>query len=82
MKMADNGLVPIKRALVSVFDKASIEDLASALKEMGVAVISTGGTAKTLAASGLEVTDVSAVTNFPEMLDGRVSAHRHVSPLV
>lgn len=50
--MADEGRIPIKRALVSVFDKEGIEDLAAALKDLGVSVISTGGTAKKLAAAG------------------------------
>jgi AICAR transformylase/IMP cyclohydrolase PurH len=66
-------LVPIHRALISVSDKTGLADFASALhKEFGVELISTGGTAKFLRDLGLPVTDVSAVTGFPEMMDGRV----------
>ena len=72
-------LVPIRRVLVSVFDKAGLDRLAAALKAAGVEVVSTGGTARALASLGLAVTDVSAVTNFPEVLDGRVKTlHPHV----
>ncbi len=63
---------PIRRALVSVYDKTGLEDLAAALDKAGVAVVSTGSTAKVLAATGLEVTEVSELTGFPECLDGRV----------
>ena len=62
----------IKRALLSVSDKAGIVDFARGLAAHGVALISTGGTAKLLLAAGLEVTEVGAYTGFPEMLDGRV----------
>jgi phosphoribosylaminoimidazolecarboxamide formyltransferase/IMP cyclohydrolase len=66
-------LVTIKRALVSVSDKSGLADFAAALsREFGVELISTGGTAKFLREAGLEVTDVSAITGFPEMMDGRV----------
>lgn len=70
--MAD--LVPIRRALLSVSDKAGLLEFATALhKEFGVELISTGGTAKYLRESGkLPVTDVSEVTGLPEMMDGRV----------
>ncbi len=69
--MAD--LVPVKRALLSVFDKTGLKEFATALhKEFGVELISTGGTAKFLRDLGLPVTDVSDVTGFPEMMDGRV----------
>ncbi|MDR2181818.1 MAG: bifunctional phosphoribosylaminoimidazolecarboxamide formyltransferase/IMP cyclohydrolase [Treponema sp.] len=61
-----------KRALISVFDKNGIADLASFLHGAGWEIISTGGTAKYLAEIGIAVTDVSAVTGFPECLDGRV----------
>ena len=60
------------RALLSVSDKAGIVDLGRGLASRGFELISTGGTAKTLAAAGLTVTSVSDVTGFPEMLDGRV----------
>ena len=63
---------PIRRALVSVYDKAGLDRLAAILGAAGVAVVSTGSTAKALAASGLEVTEVSDLTGFPECLDGRV----------
>jgi len=63
---------PIARALLSVSDKTGLVPFAQALAAMGVALVSTGGTARTLAEAGLEVTDVASVTGFPEMLDGRV----------
>src|SRR3954453_23547371 len=66
-------LVPIKRALISVSDKTGIVDFATALqREFGVELVSTGGTAKTLRDAGLTVRDISDVTGFPEMMDGRV----------
>ncbi len=64
--------VKIARALLSVSDKNGLVDFARSLSEHGVQLISTGGTARALADAGLEVTDVSAVTGFPEMMDGRV----------
>jgi phosphoribosylaminoimidazolecarboxamide formyltransferase / IMP cyclohydrolase len=65
-------LRPIRRALLSVSDKTGLIDFAKALSERGVALISTGGTAKAIRDAGLAVTDVSAVTGFPEIMDGRV----------
>jgi phosphoribosylaminoimidazolecarboxamide formyltransferase/IMP cyclohydrolase len=65
-------VVPIRRVLVSVFDKTGIDRLAVALKAAGVRVASTGGTATALAARGVAVDDVSSITGFPEVLDGRV----------
>ncbi|RJQ53023.1 MAG: bifunctional phosphoribosylaminoimidazolecarboxamide formyltransferase/IMP cyclohydrolase PurH [Actinobacteria bacterium] len=62
----------IKRALVSVSDKSDIERFALGLQRLGVEIISTGGTAKALGSAGVKVTPVSDVTNFPEMLGGRV----------
>ena len=62
----------IKTALISVSDKTGLEDLAKSLVRLGVALLSTGGTAKTLRGLGLTVTDVSDVTGFPEIMDGRV----------
>ena len=62
----------IKRALISVFDKTGILDFSRFLAENGVEVISTGGTYKHLKENGVAVTEVNEVTNFPEMLDGRV----------
>jgi phosphoribosylaminoimidazolecarboxamide formyltransferase / IMP cyclohydrolase len=65
--------VAIKRALISVSDKTNLEPFARALaQEFGVRIISTGGTAKFLRQHGLQVTDVSEITEFPEMMDGRV----------
>lgn len=65
-------VIPIRRVLVSVFDKSGLDRLAAALKAAGVRVASTGGTATALAKLGLSVDDVSAITRFPEVLDGRV----------
>ncbi len=62
----------IKRALISVSDKSGIVSFARELASMGVHILSTGGTAKTLREEGLAITDVSEYTGFPEMLDGRV----------
>jgi len=68
----ERNLVPIRRALISVSDKSRLLELASALADAGVELVSTGSTAKTIAAAGHEVTEVSSVTGFPESLDGRV----------
>lgn len=68
----ERGLRKIRRALISVSDKAGIVDFARELKTFGVEIISTGGTAKALRDAGIEVRDVSDVTGFPEMMDGRV----------
>ena len=65
-------IVRIGRALLSVSDKAGLVDLARALSESGVELISTGGTAAALSGAGLAVVDVAQVTGFPEMMDGRV----------
>lgn len=62
----------IKRALISLSDKTSAIDFAKQLAGLGVEIISTGGTAKTIREAGIKVTDVSEVTGFPEMMDGRV----------
>jgi phosphoribosylaminoimidazolecarboxamide formyltransferase/IMP cyclohydrolase len=62
----------IKRALISVSDKTGINEFAAMLASFGVEIISTGGTAKAIRETGLAVTDVSEVTGFPEMMDGRV----------
>lgn len=64
--------VSIKRALLSVSDKSGIVELGQALAALGVELVSTGGTAQTLRAAGLEVRDISDLTGFPEMMDGRV----------
>ena len=67
-----NTVLPVRRALISVSDKTGVVELARELAALGVSLLSTGGTAKLLADSGLAVTEVSAHTGFPEMLDGRV----------
>jgi phosphoribosylaminoimidazolecarboxamide formyltransferase/IMP cyclohydrolase len=64
--------VPIRRALLSVSDKTGLVELAQALSARGVELVSTGGTAKALRDAGLDVRDVSDLTGFPEMMDGRV----------
>ena len=63
---------PVRRALIAVFDKDGVVDLARGLSELGVELVSSGGTAATIAAADIDVTPVEAVTGFPEMLDGRV----------
>ncbi|PPG69439.1 bifunctional phosphoribosylaminoimidazolecarboxamide formyltransferase/inosine monophosphate cyclohydrolase [Rathayibacter rathayi] len=68
----DRDLVPVCRALISVSDKTGLLELGAALVAAGVELVSTGSTAATLRGAGHEVTDVSAVTGFPESLDGRV----------
>src|SRR5712691_404748 len=62
----------IQRAILSVTDKTGLVDFAGKLAELGVELISTGGTAKLLRDSGVKVKDISELTGFPEMLDGRV----------
>jgi len=64
--------VPIKRALISVYDKTGLSDLARSLHAAGVEIVSTGSTADTISAAGVPVTRVEDVTGFPEALDGRV----------
>src|SRR5947199_7365033 len=62
----------VTRALLSVSDKSGLIEFARALAGYGIDLVSTGGTAKAIAAAGLKVTDVSELTGFPEMMDGRV----------
>jgi phosphoribosylaminoimidazolecarboxamide formyltransferase/IMP cyclohydrolase len=64
--------VPVRRALLSVYDKTGLEDLARGLHAAGVALVSTGSTATRIAAAGVPVTPVEELTGFPECLDGRV----------
>ena len=71
--------LPVRRALLSVSDKTGLVELARALAARGVELVSTGGTAKALRDAGLSVQDVSDVTRFPEMMDGRVKT---LHPLV
>lgn len=68
----DRDVIGVRRALVSVSDKTELLTLAAALAEAGVEIVSTGSTASTVRDAGYAVTDVSAVTGFPESLDGRV----------
>lgn len=65
-------LVPVRRALLSVSDKTGLVDFAQALAHAGVELVSTGGTAKAIAEAGIAVRDVSELTGFPEIMDGRV----------
>lgn len=65
-------MYPIRRALLSVTDKTGLADFAKGLEAHGVDLLSTGGTARLLRESGLQITEVSDFTGFPEMLDGRV----------
>ncbi len=64
--------IPIRRALISVYDKTGLAELAAALHRAGVQIVSTGSTAARIAESGVPVTEVSELTRFPECLDGRV----------
>ncbi|MFF1798377.1 bifunctional phosphoribosylaminoimidazolecarboxamide formyltransferase/IMP cyclohydrolase, partial [Kitasatospora sp. NPDC058263] len=68
----ESGVRPIRRALISVYDKTGLEELAQGLHAAGVAIVSTGSTAGRIAAAGVPVTEVSELTGFPECLDGRV----------
>ena len=63
---------PIRRALVSVYDKTGLDDLARGLQAAGVSIVSTGSTAARIAGLGVAVTPVEQLTGFPECLDGRV----------
>jgi phosphoribosylaminoimidazolecarboxamide formyltransferase/IMP cyclohydrolase len=72
MEHNETGLCKIRRALVSVSDKTGIVEFAEGLRRFDVELISTGGTAQALRAAGINVRDISEVTGFPEMMDGRV----------
>jgi phosphoribosylaminoimidazolecarboxamide formyltransferase/IMP cyclohydrolase len=65
-------MMPVKRALISVSNKEGVIEFARGLADLGIEIISTGGTAKTLRDAGVPVTYISDVTGFPEILDGRV----------
>jgi phosphoribosylaminoimidazolecarboxamide formyltransferase/IMP cyclohydrolase len=65
-------MVPIRRVLASVTDKSGLAAFAKGLKKHGASLLSTGGTARLLRENGIEITEVSEYTGFPEMLDGRV----------
>jgi phosphoribosylaminoimidazolecarboxamide formyltransferase / IMP cyclohydrolase len=70
--MTDSAPIPVRRALLSVYDKSGLLDLARALAERGIEILSTGGTARLLAEHGLPVREVAEYTGFPEIMDGRV----------
>jgi phosphoribosylaminoimidazolecarboxamide formyltransferase/IMP cyclohydrolase len=70
--MTSHGAIPIRRALVSVYDKTGLVELATALNDAGVQIVSTGSTAARIADAGIPVTEVADLTGFPECLDGRV----------
>ena len=70
--MSDSARTPVRRALISVSDKTGLAELGKALDMLGVAILSTGGSARALAEAGVTVTEVSAHTGFPEIMDGRV----------
>ncbi|GAA2243708.1 bifunctional phosphoribosylaminoimidazolecarboxamide formyltransferase/IMP cyclohydrolase [Rarobacter faecitabidus] len=72
IQLTDDSRRPIRRALISVYDKTGLADLAKALHGAGVEIVSTGSTAKTIADAGVPVTSVEQVTGFPECLEGRV----------
>lgn len=77
--MNDRGLRRIRRALLSVSDKTGLIEFARALQRLDIELVSTGGTARALREAGLRVRDVSELTGFPEMLDGRVKTlHPHI----
>ena len=77
--MSDDTRRPVRRALVSVYDKTGLEELARGLSLAGIEIVSTGSTAATIAAAGVPVTAVGDVTGFPETLDGRVKTlHPHI----
>ncbi|MEX1078091.1 MAG: bifunctional phosphoribosylaminoimidazolecarboxamide formyltransferase/IMP cyclohydrolase [Homoserinimonas sp.] len=71
-ELSERGVIPIRRALISVSDKTGLLELAAALAGAGVELVSTGSTAKAIADAGHPVTEVASVTGFPESLDGRV----------
>ena len=71
--------IKVNRALISVFDKTGVVEIAQNLEKIGVEILSTGGTAKTLKDSGIRVKDVSDYTSFPEIMDGRVKT---INPLI
>lgn len=72
MSLTELDRVPFKRALISVFDKTGLDDLARGLHEAGVDIVSTGSTAQKIKDAGVPVTEVAEITEFPECLEGRV----------
>src|SRR3546814_8933708 len=82
--MAEIDRVSVARALISVSDKTGLVEFAQALAAMGVEILSTGGTAKTLADAGIAVVEVAERTGFPEIMDARVKtlpSTIHAGPL-
>ncbi len=77
--MAGDGSLKIKNALISVSDKSGLEELITCLNQNNVSIFSTGGTAKFIESLGINVTEVSEITNFPEIMDGRVKT---LNPLI
>ena len=71
--------IQVKRALISVFDKTNVVELAQALNSLGIEILSTGGTSKTLRGANIPVTDVSDYTKFPEIMNGRLKT---INPLI
>ena len=71
--------IKINRALVSVFNKTGLPELGKSLEKLGVEILSTGGSAQALRDTGVNVTDVSDYTKFPEIMDGRVKT---INPLI
>ncbi len=72
VELAAPGEVPIRRALLSVSDKRGLTEFAAGLRDLGVEIVSTGGTARELEGDGIETRSVEDYTGFPEILDGRV----------
>ena len=70
----------IQRALISVYDKTDLLDVANVLAQHGVEILSTGGTARHLRDAGIDIIDVSDYTGFPEMLEGRVKTLHPKNP--
>src|SRR5690625_466498 len=78
-KQSPSDQIPLRRALISVYDKTGLADLARGLHSAGVELVSTGSTAKVIAEAGVPVVAVEQITGFPECLDGRVKTlHPHV----
>ena len=77
--MAEDALIPISRALISVSDKTGVGELGKFLGAGGVEILCSGGTAKALRDAGIKVKDIARHTGFPEMMDGRVKTlHPHI----
>lgn len=72
MAFLNESIRPVRRALISVSDKQGVVEFATGLKQLGIEILSTGGTARLLQENGIEVTEVGSYTGFPEMMDGRV----------